>query len=184
MKKVILIIASIAFLSTSVMAQKWFTRSAHLSFYSEAPLENIEAHNYQGTSIINTETGDVAFSLLIKGFEFEKALMQEHFNEKYLHSDEYPKSTFEGKIVNMDAVDFSKNGTYDAVVEGDLMIHGVTKKVKATGTITVKDDKITVESKFPVTLADYNVTIPSVVKNNISEVVDVTVNAAYKPYNK
>lgn len=183
MKKIILIIATIAFASTSVMAQKWFTRSAHITFFSSAPMENIEANNYQGTSIINTETGDMAFSLLIKGFEFDKALMQEHFNEKYMHSDKFPKSTFEGKITNADAVNFDKDGEYDVIVEGDLTIHGVKRHVKQSGIITVKGGKIIAEAKFPVRLSDYDVKILGIHKRNISEVVEVTVKAEYEPYN-
>src|SRR5436190_22377280 len=129
-------------LSTTLSAQdKFFTKTGKISFYSKAIIENIEAHNRSVTCVIDTKTGLVQFSVPIKGFEFEKALMQEHFNENYLESDKYPKSTFRGKILNMDKANYTKKGTYPVEVEGDLFIHGVTKHVKQKGTITVDPAK-------------------------------------------
>lgn len=168
----------------SVKAEKYITKSGHVSFFSEAPLENIEANNNQVTSILDTETGEMVYSLLMKSFQFEKALMQEHFNEKYVHSEKYPKSTFQGKIVDMSAIDFSKNGTYEVEVAGTLNLHGVSKEISSKGTIEVKDGEILADAKFDLTLADYDIKIPSTVADNIAEVVEVTVDMDYKPLNK
>jgi polyisoprenoid-binding protein YceI len=184
MRKLTAIVIVLMISAGQIFAQKFITRNGHISFYSEAPLENIEAHNYQVTSVLDTETGEMAFSVLIKGFEFEKALMQEHFNEKYLHSDEYPKSTFKGSIKNIEDVDLTEPGTYEVTVEGELTIHGVTHEVSHEGTVEVKDGEIFGNATFPVRLADYDITIPSVVKDNIAKVVDVTVKVNYKPYKK
>ncbi len=176
-----IVLSAILLLSTAqLMAQKYITRNGHISFFSEAPMENIEAHNHQVSSIIDVATGEVVFSLLIKGFQFEKALMQEHFNEKYMESDRFPKSTFSGRITNLSAIDWNKDGAQQAMVEGELMIHGVTKQVASPGTITMENGKLTVNATFPIRLADYGVEIPSVVKNNIAEVVDVTVSSTYE----
>lgn len=182
MKTIIVSVIVLIISAGEVFAQKYITRDGHISFYSEAPLENIEAHNYQASSVLDVETGEIAFSVLIKGFEFEKALMQEHFNEKYLHSDKYPKSTFKGEIQNMDDFDLSEPGEYEVLVKGELTIHGVTHDVEHEGTLEVKDGKISGYSKFPVRVADYDITIPALMKDNIADVVDVTVNLDYKPY--
>lgn len=107
--------------------------------------------------------------------------MEEHFNENYLESDKFPKSTFTGKIVNLSDINFSKPGTYNANVEGDITIHGVTKKVTAKGTIEVVDGGINATSKFNIAPEDYNITIPSVVRNNIAKIVEVTVTTRYTP---
>jgi ATP-dependent DNA helicase RecG len=61
-------------------------------------MENIDAHNNQVMAVLNVTTGELQFSLLVKGFHFQKALMEEHFNENYLESEQFPKSTFKGKI--------------------------------------------------------------------------------------
>src|SRR5687767_244071 len=122
----------------SAFAQKYMTKTGHVSFFSKAPMENIEAHNNQVSSIINTANGELVFSLLMKSFNFEKALMQEHFNEKYVESEKFPKAEFKGKITNLSAIDFKKEGSQAAEVAGTLTIHGVTKDVTAKGTVEVK----------------------------------------------
>ena len=163
---------------------KYFTRTGHISFFSEAALENIEAHNQQGTCILNCDNGEIAISVLMKGFEFEKALMQEHFNENYVESHKFPKSTFKGKITNFDEVNLEKNGKYNVQVAGELFIHGETKKVTSEGSLEISDGTITAKTTFPVTVEDYNIKIPKTVINNIAEVVEVSVELALKPYNR
>jgi len=179
-KKIVFLIVALMGLA-QVYAQKYMTRNGHIWFYSHAPLEDIEAHNNQVSSIIDLSTGNVAFSLLMKAFQFEKALMQEHFNEKYVHSDKFPKATFKGKIVNLDGIDATKEGEYPAKVKGELSIHGVTKEVEVEGKITFKDGKMLVNATFPVAVADYDIKIPAVVADNIAKVVDVHVEMSYDP---
>ena len=169
--------------SSSVFAQKYMTKTGHISFFSKAPMENIEAHNNQVSSIINTANGELVFSLLMKSFNFQKALMQEHFNEKYVESDKFPKAEFKGKITNLSSIDFKKEGPQAAEVAGTLTIHGVTKDATAKGTVEVKGGKLYVKATFPVTVADYNITIPAAVRENIAKVVDVTVDMVYDPMN-
>jgi polyisoprenoid-binding protein YceI len=174
----IIAILFIGMISTyTVQAQKYMTKNGNIKFYSETPLETIEAKNSQVNAALDTQTGDLVFKVLIKSFQFEKALMQEHFNENYLESDKFPNSTFQGKVINLSAVDFSKEGSYEATIEGDLTIHGVTKKISEKGTFTVKSgDKIHGISKFNVKPADYDIKIPGAVVKNIAEVLEVTVD--------
>ena len=111
-----------------------------------------------------------------KSFEFEKALMQEHFNENYLESDKYPNAMFRGKVTNVADINFGSNGTYDAKVEGELTIHGVTKEIDEEGTFTVSEGKIQGQSVFFVLLEDYEIKVPGAVKKQISESIEVTVD--------
>jgi polyisoprenoid-binding protein YceI len=126
--------------------------------------------------VLNTQNGELQFSLLNKGFHFAKALMEEHFNENYIESNKYPKSTFKGTVADIAKVNFSKDGSYPVSVTGDLIMHGVSKSVTAPGTIIIKDGKATAEAKFNIKLSDYSIAIPNMVKNNIAESVAVTVN--------
>src|SRR5690606_30611649 len=99
--------------------------------------ENIDAVNNEATSIMNIKTGEVAFAVLVKSFRFQKALMEEHFNENYMESDKFPKATFSGKVLNMETIDLTKNGSYPIEISGDLTIHGVTQNIKTNGVLTV-----------------------------------------------
>ena len=164
----------------SLHAQRQMTRTGHIWFISETPLETIEAHNNQVTSILDTEKGDIVFQALMKGFQFEKALMQEHFNEKYVESDKYPKAVFKGSVTNLNEVDFLKDGNYPAKVKGSLTIHGVTKEVETEGQIKVEDGKVSTTAEFPITVADYEIKIPSVVRDNIAKEVKVFVDVKYE----
>ncbi|MEP7235981.1 MAG: YceI family protein, partial [Ignavibacteriota bacterium] len=97
------------------------------------------------------------------------------FNENYVESDKYPKSTYKGKIDNFNTVDLTKDGTYPVTITGALTIHGETKDVPAKGKITVKDGKVSATSSFKITLSDFNIEIPSIVKDKISKTVKINV---------
>lgn len=165
-------------------AQKYFTRSGSISFYSEAPLENIEAHNKKATSVLDIETGNVEFAVLIKAFQFEKALMQEHFNENYMESNKYPKALFKGTITNIEAVNFEKDGQYTASVKGDLTIRDITHEIESEVTLLVKDETIQAQTSFEVAVADYEIEIPKVVRDNIAKIVRVDVQVDYELFKK
>ena len=185
MKKLILISCIVASAFTSMIAQNtYFTKTGSVDFYSKESVEEIKAINKKATSILDKSTGSLEFSLLIKSFEFEKALMEEHFNENYMESDKFPKSTFKGTITNIKEVNFSKDGAYKVTVAGTLTIHGVSKQVTAPGTITIKGGKISSTSTFMILLADYNIAIPSVVKDKIAKDIKITVNCDYELYSK
>ncbi len=184
MKKSLLILSMLLLAASSLSAQKYLTRTGQITFLSETPVENIEANHNQVTSILNAENGDLVFSLLMKGFQFEKELMQEPFNEKYVESEKFPKSTFKGSITNMEEVDLSKDGTYDVKVEGSIIIHGVTQPLSVDGTLTVKGDKIIAEATFPIAIADFKIEVPSVVRDNIAKEVSVHILMNYEPFKK
>jgi hypothetical protein len=184
MIKTINVFIVVFLVSASVFGQNYVTKTGHIKFYSETPIEAIEAHNNSVNSALNPETGDFVFKLLIKSFEFEKALMQEHFNENYMESDQYPNAMFKGAVLNTDAIDFSKEGTYEAIVKGDLSIHGVTKTVEEKGTFIVKDGAIQGKSVFSIKLEDYEIKVPGAVKKQISESIEITVEVMLEEVKK
>jgi polyisoprenoid-binding protein YceI len=181
MRILVTIVAAFLMFGNIAQAQKFMTKNGNISFFSSMPMENIEAHNKQVNSAIDSKTGDFVVKVLIKSFEFEKALMQEHFNENYMESDKFPNATLSGKIKNIAAIDFTKDGSYPADVEGKLTIHGVTKDVSEKGTITVKNGKVNAVSTFNVTLADYGIEIPNTVVNNISKTLEIKVDLNLEP---
>jgi len=179
MKKYILLFLILS-ISVSLSAQKYFTKTAKVSFYSSAPLENIEATNNAVGILLNAESGDLNFSLLIKSFVFEKKLMQEHFNENYLESDKFPKAKFQGKITNLSEVNFTKDGKYTIEVSGDLSIHGETNRIKEPAVILIKNGKPSVGASFSVLLSDYKIKIPSAVRDKISKDVKIIISGSLK----
>ncbi len=185
MKKTSILLGSLLMLlSISAYGQtndKLVSSKTHMKFYSHTAVEDIEANNYASVSTINKGTGEVVFSVPMQSFEFEKSLMQKHFNsDKFLDTKEYPKAKLKGKITNLNDVDFTKDGKYSVVVEGELTIKGKTNAITEKGTIDVKGNTIKVSSSFNITLADYGITFaqgkPS---TNIAKEVEVTVHSEY-----
>jgi polyisoprenoid-binding protein YceI len=180
MKKAAIIFSVLLLLlSPAVNAQgKFYTKTGKISFFSSTSLEDIEANNKSVTVLLDTKTGDLQFAVLMKGFEFKKALMQEHFNRDYIESDKFPKAEFKGQVTNNSEINYTVNGSYPAKVKGRLTIHGEAKDIETSGTITVANGKITLSSSFNVLVADYKITIPKLYRNNISPTIKVMVDCA------
>ena len=181
MRKLSILILIIGLYTASFAQDRFISKTGHVWFYSKTPVEVIEAHNNQVASVISTKTGSLAFEIVNKSFKFERALMEEHFNENYMESGKFQKSTFSGKFVDFDVKNFSKDGSYKVNVEGDLTIHGVKKHIKTPGTIEVKGGKIVAKSKFIVKPEDYGIEIPGLVRDKIGKNMDVNVDIIYSP---
>jgi len=164
--------------SISVYSQKYILNRGTITFFSEATLEDIKADNEKVSSIFNVSTSEIAFSIPNSEFQFEKKLMQQHFNEKYMETDKYPRSTFSGKLLGFT---ITTPGEQLVKAVGKLTIHGVTKEVEVPGAVEVKSDGISMKAMFIVKLADHKIKIPQIMWQNIAEQVEVTVNLAYNP---
>ena len=157
---------------------KYLTKTGRVSFFSASPIEDIEAKNQQVAAVLDLATGQLAFALPIKGFVFKRTLMQEHFNENYLESDKYPRATFSGHFVGFDAATLATAGPHPTQAEGDLTLHGVTRRIQVPGTLELKGGQLLATAVFPVAPADYKVEIPLLVRDNLAKVVSVRVALA------
>lgn len=154
-------------------AQLLIDRTGVASFFSEAPMEDIAAENKEAIGAIDIKKGTIAVSIPIKGFHFEKSLMEEHFNENYLESERYPNATFKGEIKNPSSLNFDENGMYEADVKGTLAIHGVEKPFETKVKFEVSPSKITASTLFNIAIEDFEIDVPKLVVMNIAEVVEV-----------
>jgi len=180
-KNLILFATLVLTVSVSFGQGKFYTKTGKVSFISKAPLEEIEGKNKTVTAVVDSKTGAMQFAIQMKGFEFEKQLMQQHFNENYVESDKYPKAEFKGTITNNPAINYSKDGSYPTRVKGKLTIHGVSKDVETTGTLKINGGKIDANSTFNVLISDYNIKIPAVVKDKVSNTIKITVDCDLEP---
>ena len=176
----VFLLLAVSLCAQSAQAQRFFTRDGKVRFFSEAKLENIEAVNKSGTAVFDIATGKMEWKVLIKNFLFEKALMQEHFNENYIESDKYPKAIFKGKI--NEKIDFTKNGTYDISATGDFTLHGVTKARTLKGKIAVNQANLSITTDFDVALADHKIEVPQIVFVKIAQIIKVKNKYTFTPY--
>lgn len=174
MKRFFIATALIFTLATAADAQKIFgTRNGRISFTSPTD-DDVKAVNNEVTSRI-ADNGQLTFSLLIKGFKFKYAEMQDHFNDQYLESSKFPRADFKGTITNPGDVNFAKDGSYKAVVKGDLTMHGTTKNITVNGVIEIKSGKPSVKASFVALMKDFKVDATSV-----TEKVTIDINCQYQ----
>jgi polyisoprenoid-binding protein YceI len=162
-----------------VCGQTLTCKNASISFFSSAPLEDIEAVSSTGVAALNVLTGDVVVKVKNTSFQFEKKLMREHFNENYMESERFPVSEFRGKLA--DASVLKVNGKHSLTVSGTLLVHGVTRPYEAKVTLEVAEGFIKAHASFPVKVADHGIRIPSIVGKNIAETVKVSILAQLVP---
>jgi polyisoprenoid-binding protein YceI len=163
--------------ASTAFSQKYRVEKSRVSFFSDAAVEDISAYNEKASGIFNAANGEIVFSIPINEFQFEKSLMQEHFNEKYMDSDKFPKALFQGTVSGYDS---KQTGSQQARAAGKLTIHGVTRDIDVNGTLEKQKDKFVMKAKFPVKLADYQIEIPQLLWQNIAEEVEVTVDFTFK----
>lgn len=176
MKKIIL--AFILLLSSMLYAQKYMTQNGVISFYSSTPIEDIEAVNNQVSAILDMEKKEIAAILLMKAFSFEKALMQEHFNEKFVESERFPKATFKGKVTDLQ--DFNAVQEQEITLDGEMNIHGISKPLNVKGSLSKQNGSLKAYFNFKVNPADYDIKIPATVREKIAKEVQVKVNFEFQ----
>lgn len=177
----VLLLLIFGYVANASAQNRYFTKSGKINFYSKTSLEDIEANHRSVSCVLDTKTGAVQFAVLMKGFEFRKALMQEHFNENYVESDKFPNGAFKGEVINNSSINYQKDGTYPAQVKGKLTIHGETKDVSTTGKIEVQGGKIQLLSDFNISLSDYKISVPAVVKDKVSQTIQISVDCLLEP---
>ena len=154
-------------------SQLFMTRNGYIGFFSVTPLEDIKAENRQVYAVVDVAKKNMAFTCLMNGFLFKKELMQEHFNENYVESDKYPKASFNGSYFG--EVAMQKNGIYPVKVKGQLTLHGITKEIEVNANFEVKNNLLRANSGFKLAPGDFDIKIPSLVREKIAKQIDVQV---------
>jgi len=169
MKNTLIIFICIAF-STVAFSQKMITRSGEIKFDAtvSGAMDSVLATSSTVSSIFDKSNGDLVVQGLVKSFKFKSSLMEEHFNENYMESDKFPKTSFKGKVIGFEG----KSGSYD--LEGELTIHGVSNKVKTKMTVVV-GTKTTISGSFNVKLKEYKLEVPALAKKTLSETAKISV---------
>lgn len=176
MNKYLLVLLLLIVPLAGISQNRVYTKTGVITFFSKTTIETIEAKNKRTLAVIDFSANKIEIATLIKGFEFRKALMQEHFNENYLESDTYPKAVFKGNFDEPGLnIPLNENKNYNLKVTGYLTLHGITKPLNTTAVITVLNNSISASADFIIRLSDYNIKVPSVVANNINKEIQVNI---------
>jgi len=167
----------VIFCSLEGEAQKKFgTNNGTINFISNAELELIKASSDKLQGIIDPANNQFAFSIPVQSFKgFNSDLQREHFNEKYMESEKYPRITFTGKIIEQ--IDYTTDGNYEVRAKGDLDIHGQKQTRIIKSKVDISGKVLTIVADFKVPLADHNISIPRIVNQKIATEIEVNVKA-------
>ena len=177
MKKLLTVLGVLVLLTNTSFAQIHLCKNGNISFFQETSVEDIDARSTKLLSVLNTENNMIAYKVDMQSFLFEKSLMQDHFNENYVESGKYPTAVFKGMI--NEKIDWTKDGTYDITSTGDMVMHGVTKRITEKGKLTIKNGELSISNFFTIKFTDYGVEIPSLLSKQLAESVEVTINCSY-----
>jgi len=174
MKKLKLLILFL-FLSASVFAQKYYTKTGTTEFRASVKaFEPVAARNNSTSAVLDSKTGNIAALLFINAFHFKVGLMQEHFNENYMDANKFPKATFRGKIETFDFSEILDVKEYP--IKGILTVRDEKKEINTTGKFTKQGDKLKLEATFSVKPEDFNIKIPKIVSKKIAGTIHVTID--------
>jgi hypothetical protein len=177
MKNLIVLFTLILFGNKVATAQKnWETKTAQVRFVAVDD-NDIDAVNKEAVSRLEPN-GKLSFIMLMKGFHFDMAKMEEHFNTEYIESDKFPRAFFNGQITNFKTVDLKKDGQYPITVTGNMQVHGVNKSVQTNGILEVKSGVVKANAKFTVRLKDFG--IGGIMIKMVADKINVEVNATYQ----
>ncbi|MBC7448243.1 MAG: YceI family protein [Hymenobacteraceae bacterium] len=160
---------------------RYMTRYGLTTLFSATPVVDIEARNTKTAAVIDLTTGQVAVSLLMSDFQFERSLMQQHFNESYLETDTYPKAIFTGKFVDYQPGALQPGAKLTVYAKGELSMHGKLRPILAPVWLELKDGRVTGTTRLVISPADYGIEIPLIVRDHIAKVVDVNITLLCDP---
>lgn len=182
MKRVLTLGLFAALASGVLSAQgKFLTNNGRVNFFSHTAIEDIKAENLNVAGVVDASSGELAIIVKMTDFQFKKKMMQEHFNENYVESEIYPKATFNGLIKNNTQIDYSSPGAYQVLVEGEMTIHGESRRVELEGSVEVLPGGIIARTNFLLNPEDYAIKIPKVVRKNIAEQLEISVEMIFRP---
>ena len=168
--------------ANSANAQTFIGKNIKVNIFSSTPVEDIKAVSNMGSAVLIGDKRELAVQVPIKSLEFDKKLMQEHFNENYMESDKFPLAKFKGLIDQQ--LDWKKDGVYPVTAKGILTVHGVEQSRTISGKITIKDGTVTLNSSFDVACVAHKIEIPSIVFAKIAEIIKVTIQGSLTPITK
>jgi hypothetical protein len=182
MKKQLIFSTLLIFIAGALFAQTYKTREGVIYFNPNKNPENTEysAQSKEATALLKVESNEVALLVPMKSFRFNNALLEEHFNENYLHTNKYPNGTYKGKLIGFSKSMLEKDGDYNLKSEGEIELHGVKKAFNSTVVLKVKNKVATFVCNFYVKANDYNIAIPDLVKPKLAESTPLAATIPFK----
>jgi polyisoprenoid-binding protein YceI len=86
--------------------------------------------------------------------EPQKQIIDKELREIVIEPDKYPEISFRSTSVRVDA---PAGGEFRVRIEGDLTLHGVTRRVEIPARVTMAGDDLRARGEFEISRKDFNV---------------------------
>ncbi len=174
--RLVLSVLAILMVTVSGQSQQYFTQNGSVIFISRAPMLEFEGKSSNLVGLVNATVDSVDFYIDLNTLDTGIELRNRHMRESYLETEKFPFAEFTGSF--SPSVDFSSNLTQKVVAKGTFRIHGISKEMDITGTLTpLNQNEIKLMAEWTVKLSDFNIEIPRVVFYELSEVQTVRIEA-------
>jgi len=164
-----------------------------IKFISKAPLETIEGKTGQIDGTIEVDLADVnttagQFEVDLTTVKTGIEMRDQHMREGYLHTDSFPKAIFKlAKVTKAGGKALADGQPVEIEAQGELTIHGVTKPVTVSGTVTymkeseatqarLPGDLLHIDVGTPILLSDFKVERPQFVILKVNDKVNLHVD--------
>src|SRR6187402_626801 len=171
--KIITLLFLLCFANIAMAQEEMVAYKGIINFEASVPLfEEVKAKSENATCTLILKTGEIKSSVFIRDFHFKIALMEEHFNENYLESGDYPKATFKGII---EGFNLNIIGTIpkEFRLRGTLKLHGKSKKINTIAILRKLNNGLEITTDLSVNTKDYNIKIPEILSMKVAETVNI-----------
>jgi polyisoprenoid-binding protein YceI len=133
-------------------------------FYSSTPVldfegttDSIDGYIYwEGDSLFG-DKNEIYFELALNTFETGIGKRDRDMRDDVLQTDKFPLASFRGNFIHV-----KKSGVlYSVIVEGEMDLHGIKKRMKINGEIQMSENRMNLKSHFSIFLKDFEIEAPS-----------------------
>ncbi len=158
-----------------------------ISFTSKAPLEEVVGRTNSATGFIilpnAASQGSSEIHVDLASLTTGLSLRDRHMRENHLETDQFPEAVFTLTSLELPGGVLTQGKKTSVKVYGTMFLHGVAKEMNPITWLTLTGDDLVIESKFSVSLQDYNITRPEflIMKLADDQRIDVKLTARRTP---
>lgn len=169
------ILLFILFLSGQAFTQSYFTRTAHIHLKTSNRFMEVEADNYQVFAQLDATSGELTLTALLKSFEFQFGAANRVLDSKELNVSQYPKATFEGRIINLQQVNFNRPGNYKVKIDGMLYVWDEKRRTSSDAILSVRPDgSVYAKSSFIMIIERKNVDkVDQLMREKLPDIISI-----------
>ncbi|MCA9731871.1 MAG: YceI family protein [Deferribacteres bacterium] len=137
----------------------------------------IDGYYFTKSDSLLDKRNELYFEVKLAAFDTGISKRDRDMREDVLHTEKFPIASFKGQVIEHQNLE---NGIF-VTAEGELALHGHSKKMRITAELEPRTDEISVTSKFSVFLKDFAIEAPSLLAFvKVAEEIKIELNFILK----